>query len=143
MRELVCGVIITDGTDVVGLVPYGKEEFLDLPKGHPEPGETDIECALRELWEETNIFLEEKDVLDLGTFPVTDYKDMHAYMYVVDDLMEFLGNQELKCQSYFMGRDGRKHPEVISITVASFDEPSFFFSMQKALKKAQIALKKL
>jgi 8-oxo-dGTP pyrophosphatase MutT (NUDIX family) len=28
---------------------------LDIPKGHVDKGETDIECALRELWEETGI----------------------------------------------------------------------------------------
>jgi 8-oxo-dGTP pyrophosphatase MutT (NUDIX family) len=28
---------------------------LDIPKGHVEPGETDEQCALRELWEETGI----------------------------------------------------------------------------------------
>ena len=28
---------------------------LDLPKGHVDPGETEIECALRELEEETGI----------------------------------------------------------------------------------------
>lgn len=27
----------------------------DLPKGHVDKGETDMECALRELWEETGI----------------------------------------------------------------------------------------
>jgi bis(5'-nucleosidyl)-tetraphosphatase len=40
-----------------------REEFLlmkhahrwDLPKGHVDEGETEIQCALRELWEETSI----------------------------------------------------------------------------------------
>ena len=27
----------------------------DLPKGHVDPGESELECALRELWEETGI----------------------------------------------------------------------------------------
>jgi len=26
-----------------------------LPKGHLDPGETELQCALRELWEETSI----------------------------------------------------------------------------------------
>ncbi len=28
---------------------------LDLPKGHRQPGESEVECALRELFEETGI----------------------------------------------------------------------------------------
>jgi 8-oxo-dGTP pyrophosphatase MutT (NUDIX family) len=28
---------------------------FDLPKGHADPGETDKQCALREMWEETGI----------------------------------------------------------------------------------------
>lgn len=32
---------------------------LDVPKGHVEPGETDEQCALRELWEETGIAADE------------------------------------------------------------------------------------
>lgn len=28
---------------------------FDLPKGHVEPGESELQCALRELWEETSV----------------------------------------------------------------------------------------
>lgn len=31
------------------------EPGFDLPKGHREEGESEVECALRELWEETGI----------------------------------------------------------------------------------------
>jgi bis(5'-nucleosidyl)-tetraphosphatase len=31
------------------------QERYDLPKGHVEPGESDLECALREMTEETGI----------------------------------------------------------------------------------------
>lgn len=46
----------------------------DLPKGHVDPGETDIECALRELVEETGI--QEDDV-------VIDDSFVHESRYMV------------------------------------------------------------
>lgn len=39
-----------------------KPNRYDLPKGHIEPGETELECALRELYEETGI---ESNILHL------------------------------------------------------------------------------
>ncbi|MBP88788.1 MAG: DNA mismatch repair protein MutT [Planctomycetaceae bacterium] len=48
----------------------------DLPKGHVDPGETDIECALRELEEETAIRAADIDLDDRFCFenryPVRD-----------------------------------------------------------------------
>lgn len=48
----------------------GRKQFLlmehadrwDLPKGHVDPGETDIQCALRELLEETGIEVEDIEI---------------------------------------------------------------------------------
>lgn len=46
-----------------------KPNRYDLPKGHMEPGETELECAFRELYEETGI---EADILHLDeTFRFT------------------------------------------------------------------------
>jgi 8-oxo-dGTP pyrophosphatase MutT (NUDIX family) len=36
----------------------------DLPKGHQEEGETDLDTAFRELWEETGIQREMVEVLE-------------------------------------------------------------------------------
>lgn len=54
-----CGVLIMRPSELSA----GGREFLlmqhprrwDLPKGHVDPGETELECALRELEEETAI----------------------------------------------------------------------------------------
>lgn len=46
---------------------------FDLPKGHVDPGETEIQCALREMWEETGIPREDVR-LDADFRYVTQYK---------------------------------------------------------------------
>lgn len=52
-----CGFLILrtidDSTEEFLLMKHSKR--WDLPKGHVDPGETEMECALRELWEETSI----------------------------------------------------------------------------------------
>lgn len=42
---------------------YGKQ-VLSLPKGHVEKGETYIETAIRECFEETNLILHKDEVID-------------------------------------------------------------------------------
>ena len=49
-----CGVIVFKREPLSFLLMRHKSRW-DLPKGHVDPGETDIECALRELVEETGI----------------------------------------------------------------------------------------
>ena len=52
-----CGFLVLrtvdDSTEQFLLMKHPKR--WDLPKGHVDPGETETECALRELWEETGI----------------------------------------------------------------------------------------
>lgn len=50
-----CGVLIVRGNPIRDVLLMEHATRLDIPKGHVEPGESDIECALRELWEETGI----------------------------------------------------------------------------------------
>lgn len=49
-----CGVIVFKRDPLSFLLMRHKTRW-DLPKGHVDPGETDLECALRELVEETGI----------------------------------------------------------------------------------------
>lgn len=50
-----CGVLITRGEPIESFLLMRHARRLDLPKGHVDGEETDIECALRELREETGI----------------------------------------------------------------------------------------
>ena len=50
-----CGFLIVTGDPVSSFLLMEHEDRWDLPKGHVDPGETDLQCALRELIEETGI----------------------------------------------------------------------------------------
>ena len=50
-----CGVLVFRGTPPHSFLLMKHAHRWDLPKGHLEAGETDIECAMREMEEETGI----------------------------------------------------------------------------------------
>lgn len=50
-----CGVLIVQGNPIHQFLLMEHADRLDLPKGHVDPGESEMECALRELEEETGI----------------------------------------------------------------------------------------
>lgn len=50
-----CGVLVTRGRPVSEFLLMRHPNRWDLPKGHVDPGETEHDCAFRELWEETGI----------------------------------------------------------------------------------------
>ena len=64
MRQLKsCGVLVVRGDPIESYLLMQHSDRLDLPKGHVDPGESEVQCALRELWEETGI-TEDDIVLD-------------------------------------------------------------------------------
>ncbi|MCH2203154.1 MAG: NUDIX domain-containing protein [Fuerstiella sp.] len=48
-----CGFLIVTGEPIESFLLMEHKDRWDLPKGHVDPGESDLECALRELEEET------------------------------------------------------------------------------------------
>ena len=50
-----CGVIVFRREPETSFLLMEHPHRLDLPKGHVDPGESELECALRELEEETGI----------------------------------------------------------------------------------------
>jgi 8-oxo-dGTP pyrophosphatase MutT (NUDIX family) len=59
-------ILHPDTNKILALIKDNGE--LDLPKGHSEPGESPIQTAKRECFEECSIFIEDHEILDIGPF---------------------------------------------------------------------------
>jgi 8-oxo-dGTP pyrophosphatase MutT (NUDIX family) len=59
-----CGFLIVRGNPVREFLLMRHADRWDLPKGHVDPGESEMECALRELHEETGITAEDIEIID-------------------------------------------------------------------------------
>lgn len=57
-----CGVLVFRRQPVPSFLLMEHADRLDLPKGHVDAGESEIECALRELEEETGILTRDIDI---------------------------------------------------------------------------------
>ncbi len=102
-----CGVIVTDGENILGCLPTGRvfkeRNCLDLPKGRREQEETSLDCALRELREETGLTPEAKELQFVGSFPYRPTKDLDLFLWKV---VAFPDLSTLSCDSQFMDHRG-------------------------------------
>jgi 8-oxo-dGTP pyrophosphatase MutT (NUDIX family) len=55
MQVKACGFLVVRGRPIDSFLLMQHQHRLDLPKGHLDAGETELECAYRELEEETGI----------------------------------------------------------------------------------------
>lgn len=70
--------------EVLGLRVWGK---IDIPKGHLEPDETDLEAALRECYEEAGIEVKVPDDMiwgDASYIVERPHKDVAVFLAVTD-----------------------------------------------------------
>jgi bis(5'-nucleosidyl)-tetraphosphatase len=54
-KPISCGFLIVRGRPIESFLLMKHPHRWDLPKGHVDEGETELQCALRELAEETGI----------------------------------------------------------------------------------------
>ncbi len=96
-KERSAGFIIvrkdSDGWKVLGLRVYGK---IDIPKGHVEPGETDIDGALRECKEEAGVSVALSDMQWGKTPKILErpHKDVVIFLASTDQEPVILPNPE-------------------------------------------------
>lgn len=128
MKQTTCAVVLIDKEgSILGCHSYGKKENTgyDFPKGCKEEGEKDIDAACRELYEETNIRLtnkDKKDLIDLGIYKHNKEKNIHIFLLKVEGFPKL---DLLKCNSFFE-RHGKEFPEVDGWKVIKKDERNQF-----------------
>jgi 8-oxo-dGTP pyrophosphatase MutT (NUDIX family) len=79
-----CGFLIVRGDPVQEFLLMRHADRWDLPKGHVDPGESEMQCALRELAEETGITAADIEPIDGFRFaleyPVISKRDGSSYV---------------------------------------------------------------
>lgn len=135
MKELSCGFILIDEEShkILACHPTGKKYvrgFWDIPKGHIEKGETYIDCAKRELFEETGFkILNGSAIVDIGLNKYLENKDLYVYAWIGK-----IDKSKMKCTSYF-NINGRQVPEINGFELV--DDITYFYpKMRPIIKKA-------
>ena len=93
-------VIIDSDGNVLGCHATGrpKNTGFDFPKGLVDEGESDVQAALRELFEETGLTLTEEQLVDAGVYPHNKEKDIHLFIHKTDNMPDVT---KLCCTSFF------------------------------------------
>ncbi len=124
IKALSCGIIIYNEKYLLGCVPYGKKNMLDIPKGALEEGESPIDCTIRETYEETGLRLHKNQLKDLGLFNYNKNKDLYLFSCKID-----FDINKLYCNSMFEFY-GKTVPEMIGykqIEIDNYYEIEMFF----------------
>ncbi len=137
MKDISCGVVITNGSLLLSIVPWGKKHQRDIPKGHVEKGEEYVTTAVREVFEETGLQLNPEELDDLGHFEYTHYKDLHLFLYETEALPSI---SQMKCSSSFTNELGQDVLEAVGFEYLSFHDPKFYPKLQPILRSIGEAL---
>ena len=125
-KKITAAVVIIDSEGNI-LACHGtgkpKDSGYDFPKGCIEEKEADIAAAVRELREETDIYLDDSyRLIDAGIHPHNKEKNIHLFIYKTN---HFPPLEQLKCSTYFE-RYGKQFPEVDSYKIISKSERGMF-----------------
>jgi len=118
MRGLSCGILVKwNNKLLMGHPTYSIPTHWNIPKGHIEEGETPMECARRETWEEVNLVIWSKDLIDLGRFDYIPEKDLWLFGTTLT-----VEPKNIKCNSYFKNKQGEEIPEFNDFKFVNIDE---------------------
>lgn len=123
-RTVSAGFIIRgkDKKYLLGRASYENESAWTVFKGHVEEGESLIEAATRELFEETGVDAASNDKLckNMSTNPIYQYsmKNKDVYLFFIDDKDGVLDGFDFKCNSFW----GDGNPEILEYKWFDVDE---------------------
>lgn len=122
MKQVSCGFVFvdTDAHKILMVHPTNQKDFWDLPKGKREEGETSLEAAVREVFEETSLVINEDidSIVDYGEFTYNKHKNIHLFACFDKKFSPY----SLKCDSMVEGKKGNLFPEVDEFEMFSIDE---------------------
>jgi putative (di)nucleoside polyphosphate hydrolase len=109
--DVSCGTLVIDAAGRLLLGHVTHTAKWDIPKGMQDPGESTLEAAVRELYEETGLVFEPARFTELGRFPYRREKALHLYRLDVGTTLASLDG--LACHSFFPHRvTGKPTPEM-------------------------------
>jgi len=79
VKVVSCGVVMLNVRRELFVCRTTGTPRWDLPKGVQDPGESALQTALREVWEETSLALEPQTLDDLGLYNYLPAKRLHLY----------------------------------------------------------------
>ena len=121
-KNITCATIVTDGQFYIIAHPTGrslKKGNWDLPKGRVEEGESEKDCAIRELREETGIIALRDQMHYLGLYPYNSKKDMSLFVLYLTDIKDL---SSLTCTSSFTNKQGEVLLEMDQFTWATLGD---------------------
>jgi 8-oxo-dGTP pyrophosphatase MutT (NUDIX family) len=128
-KRVTAGIIFHDGKKFFAARPTGKDKW-DMPKGRVEDGENHVEAALREVEEETGIYVPSlANMIDMGVRSYNDEKDIHLYIYYGN--LDFIKIENCTCKATFNSKYGRDMPEMCEYKFIPFD-----FTNKKTFKES-------
>jgi 8-oxo-dGTP pyrophosphatase MutT (NUDIX family) len=120
-RQLSCGTLVINSARELLLCHVTGTASWDIPKGLQDPGESPLQSARRELFEEAGLSFDEALFQDLGEFEYRPDKRLHLFRVDVGD--ELCSLDQLKCTSFFPHHvTGEPTPETDAFRWATRDE---------------------
>ncbi len=118
MRQISCGVIVTDGRQLL-LGHATRSPRWDIPKGLAEPDETQVEAAARELREETGLQAPPDALQPLGLHRYLPSKDLALFVWRPVTMPD---PTTLICASVFPTPGGASLPEFDRFALFAWDD---------------------
>jgi predicted NUDIX family NTP pyrophosphohydrolase len=108
-KEIRVGVLITNNQEIL-ICHATRTRHFDIPKGHQELGENNLDCAIRELREETGLTFPKTDFIQLGSFNYQGSNDLILYKIETD--MSKIRPSALRCTTNFVDKNNNNYPEM-------------------------------
>jgi 8-oxo-dGTP pyrophosphatase MutT (NUDIX family) len=116
-----CGTLIINKRGEILLCHVTGTKHWDIPKGIQDPGESPVQAAQRELWEETGLAFDPALFEEIGCFDYRRDKRLHLFKVRAAEDFDSLGH--LICTSHFPHHvTGKPTPEVDGFCWASRED---------------------